>query len=233
MEKLLYCANHLLKKHLHVLLTLIIAVSIISCSTTPKNKLLNEAQLKEVFTEQQINDLNTILQFFENQIGINPEDSDEQSTQKYYQYIDKLYAAMRKGKAEKLISIEEQLAMYQQIDTQTFNQIWTLGAGYKKKWKGDTLRVIHLNYEGKYKSFLKLVADSIPIVKEKYYDRFQTIGHISPTMKADLIINKEQFDLRDIRIRLLYAIHYLTLNDENKRREKYNWKSQTFDKHVG
>ncbi len=222
---------HHITLNVKIFIFLGLLLSLKACTSEPPNLLANESLITQIFSAQEIENLHTILTFFEEAIGVQSKDDDPQITAKYHSYIDELYGQMRKGKSNLTIPIEEQLAMYETIDTQTFNQIWTLGAGYKKKWKGDTLRVIHLNYEGKYKSFLKLAADSIPIIKEKYYDRFHAVGHISPSMKADLIINKEQFDLKDIKIRLVFAIHYLTLNDESKRREKYNWKTQTYDAH--
>ncbi|MEN8123272.1 MAG: hypothetical protein ABFS35_23245 [Bacteroidota bacterium] len=117
------------------------------------------------------------------------------------------------------IPFENQIQMYDRIDEITFQNIWT----FNKSWKPDlpgTLKSIGIKYNSKYVDFLELFGKESEVVNN-YYEDLMSCGDISPTMVADVLINHAQYDIQDERIRLLIAIHYLTLNDQYERKEKY------------
>jgi hypothetical protein len=68
--------------------------------------------------------------------------------------------------------------------------------------------------------FLKTFGEEDSVINN-YYNSLDIAGDISPTMFADLAINYKNYNLKDPKIRLIIAIHYLTLNDKYERKEKY------------
>ena len=53
-----------------------------------------------------------------------------------------------------------------------------------------------------------------------YHDRFMQVGDISPTIVAFMMKEINEEDVMDERVRLMMAIHYLTLNEKNVERQK-------------
>jgi hypothetical protein len=87
----------------------------------------------------------------------------------------------------------------------------------------DTLKYIDYNrINSKYPKFLKELGKEYELIKN-YSESLETSGGISPIMIGDILIIKKhhQYDLNDIRLQLVLAIHYLTLNDQYERKEKY------------
>ncbi|WP_442267004.1 hypothetical protein ACSIGC_04715 [Tenacibaculum sp. ZS6-P6] len=54
-----------------------------------------------------------------------------------------------------------------------------------------------------------------------YVNNFNIASDFGPTMISQVIMNYEAFQIEDIKSKLLIAIHYLTLNDQHWREEKY------------
>src|SRR5690606_37030705 len=117
------------------------------------------------------------------------------------------------------IPFSEQQKLYDSISDSTFNQIWCLGKSWKRD-SPDTLKHIGLRYDGKYSEFLKSFGKENKVIQGDY-QTFEDAGAISPSMVAGLLFNYEDYDVRDIRIKLIVAIHYLTMSDQNERKEEY------------
>ncbi|MDP3352955.1 MAG: hypothetical protein Q8S44_04370 [Flavobacteriaceae bacterium] len=118
------------------------------------------------------------------------------------------------------VNFEQQLEMYKQIDKSTFNKIWYFQKSWPHKEQKDTLKNISFRPENKYFEFLEKCGKDNKAVNY-YSDTFKASGDISPSMNASLIMQYELYDISDIRTKLIIAIHYLTLNDQNWRKEKY------------
>lgn len=127
---------------------------------------------------------------------------------------------VEEGEFDTKISFEEQKQLYDHIDSTTFNEIWTFSWKIRSTPNSrDTLQSILWNHDGKYIRFLKEFSKDSDVVKN-YYETYEKAGQISPLMISGLVIHFDKYDVSDIRMRLLIAIHYLTLNDDTKREEK-------------
>jgi len=212
------CTAKTKKSKMKQLILLILLPTIISCS--PKDQKISENMtIKSVFDSAEIRDLEKILMFFETQICQNENVSTENVQNCYQSFFIRMEKAEEIGSIDLKISFESQLKLYKEIDSATFNQIWTFNQSWKKN-SLDTLKSITYNCNGKFVRFLETFAKEDEVVKE-YYNSFQLAGDIGPTMVARLRKLHKDYDTHDIRIRLLIAIHYLTLNDQYHRIEKY------------
>ena len=127
--------------------------------------------------------------------------------------------AVETGRLEFQLPYAEQEKLMKELDIRSFYEVW----GNLRTWKrgSDTLKVVNNKYNGKYIKFLKSFSKE-NIKVQKYVFSYENIGDISPTMIADIVTNFNEYDRRDERIKLLIAIHYLTLNERNKIHEILN-----------
>jgi len=175
--------------------------------------------VNKFFNKSEIKDLQTILDFFENQICNTEKIEDEFKFDCYHVFFRRLDSLEVIGDVDIKISFEAQRQLYQQIEQNTFNQIWKFGkAGLEPPY--DTLNQISLRYDGKYIEFLEELGHEDKLLKN-YYESFIAAGTISPDSIAHLLKMYNDYDIKDIRVRLLISIHYLTLNDQFERKEKY------------
>lgn len=97
-------------------------------------------------------------------------------------------------------------------------QIWDFSPCWHRDCPDDTLKCITYSYNGKYLTYLEELGNENHLI-QKYHEAYHFLGDISPTMVASILLDYKNYDIRDIRIRLVIAIHYLTLNDQFERRE--------------
>jgi len=176
--------------------------------------------ISETFNASEINDLQIILDFFNGQICDSKNRSYNSLNQCYEKYCLEIREQQKiENGFNSKIDFEQQLEMYKRLNSKSFDNIWQIDKSWNYK-SSDTLQYLGLNYVGKYQNFLKKYGEENKVIFD-YYDHFKAAGDISPSIIAGLIMNYELYDISDIRTKLVIAIHYLTLNDQNWRKEKY------------
>ncbi len=191
----------------------------LSCTSQKQNDLSNDQTIKESFNTTEINDLTKIQSFFDKSIGLTESDKQENLEKVYTDFF------LQNSDIEKIsdfklsINFNDQKELYNQLDKKTFDDIWEIS--WSKEINSiDTLKQIQLNRQGGYVKFLKTFGEQDSVINN-YYNSLEIAGDISPTMVADLIKNYKNYNVNDPKIRLIIAIHYLTLNDKFERKEKY------------
>ena len=203
-------------KNLLLISTLLIALS---CTTQKQNDLLNDQTTKKLFTTTEINDLAKIQTFFDKSIGLTDSDKQENVEKVYTDFFLQNADIEKVADFKTLINFSDQKELYNQLDENTFNDIWEISWS-KKGNSVDSLQHIQLNGHGKYMDLLKTVGKQDTVINN-YYNSLEIAGDISPSMFADLVRNYENYNINDSKIRLIIAIHYLTINDQLKRKAKY------------
>ena len=203
-------------RKLPLILTMIVAIS---CSSQRQDSLLNDSTIKMVFDSSEINDLLKIQDFFDKSIGLTDKNKDEDVLKVYADFFNTNSEIEKVADLELPINFNDQKDLYNQIDKKTFENIWSIGWS-RKMDSNDTLKNVELNRHGKYVEFLKTLGKQDSII-DKYCTGLEVAGDISPAMVADLVKNYNNYNIKDPKIRLMIAIHYLTLNDKFERKEKY------------
>lgn len=198
---------------------LVLIISFLGFSCSKKQSLENDQLINQTFSKSEIRDLEIILDFFENQICSNENTESENVEDCYDAFFKRMRKSEYTGSVDINIPYSEQEEMYKQISDSTFNQIWTFNKAQNVDRK-DTLKSITYNIDGTYFSFLRNLGEEYPRI-QKYCYTFIACGYFSPTMVPDLLVNYEEYNIDDIKIRLFVAIHYLTMYDQYQRVEKY------------
>ena len=152
-------------------------------------------------------------------IGLTDKNKDEDVLKVYADFFNTNSEIEKVADLELPINFNDQKDLYNQIDKKTFENIWSIGWS-RKMDSNDTLKNVELNRHGKYVEFLKTLGKQDSII-DKYCTGLEVAGDISPAMVADLVKNYNNYNIKDPKIRLMIAIHYLTLNDKFERKEKY------------
>jgi len=177
----------------------------------------SDSELKANFTSEQISDLTEIRKFFIKQVC----ESDFKSC--YEQTKHDSLQASGNGIWSK-IDFKEQKKLYDRISKLTFNEIWMICKSTNHR-TNEEKKSICANAIGKYQKYLSDFGKQNPRIA-KYAERVEASGDFGGLDVSywNVLIDKEHFDLNDPNIQLILGIHYLSLNDQEKRNE--NWISE-------
>ncbi|MBS2211989.1 hypothetical protein KEM09_11270 [Carboxylicivirga mesophila] len=184
-----------------------------------QQKMELDSTINHLFNQSEIKDLETILNFFNNQIARFIGQSSENEELCYLKFLEIMTTPPDTACFDVPISFEEQLEMYSQISDTTFNQIWVFHESMKKN-STVTNKRLELTFHGKYQLFLKQLGNEYKFLKN-YHESLRAMRCLSASMWWNPIVHHKEYNLNDIKVRLFIAIHYLTINDQNKRREKF------------
>jgi len=191
-----------------------------SCSTSESTDLKSNKTISETFNESEIKDLQIIFDFFNNQICNSKKLNNESLNECYEIYCYEIREQRKTGfNFNSKIDFEKQLEMYKRIDKSTFKEIWYF-QNRKDINSLDNYKYLEYSYLGKYKSFLKNYGQENKAI-HNFYEGIEFEGGINPSTLGGLDIHYENFDISDIRTKLVIAIQYLTFNDQLERIEKY------------
>ena len=199
---------------------ILIAIFLTNCTSKSINILNSNTLIKKSFNKSEIKDLQKIFDFFNNEIC----NSNYGKLNECYQN----YCSKKKKQVEQNVELEfstninfeKQQKLYSKIQNNTFKEIWSFQKSLPIRERKDTLKHLSFNHNGKFVKFIKQYGNENKKIKD-YYESFLIFRDISPAMFAGILMEFEDYDIKDIRTKLIFAIHYLTFNDQNLREEKY------------
>ncbi|AXP81576.1 hypothetical protein CJ739_2503 [Mariniflexile rhizosphaerae] len=195
---------------------LIFGITILQVNSSCKSQ-YSATELNNNFTAEQISDLKKITDFFKKEMCLYM-DSDFKTC---YKQIPHEYLEATGNPFWININFEKQKELYKQISKSTFDEIWMF---CKSRTYPDGLESKSLcaNATGKYQKFLSDLGGINPRVA-KYAEGINASGDFSPMdfHYWNVLKIKKYFDLDDPNIQLILAIHYLSLNDQEKRKDKW------------
>lgn len=189
---------------------------------TKKATQLSEIEeIRNVFTESEIGDLELLFDFFNKSIC---RDADENLDNCYYNFFEKVKNSADSGSLYLHIPIKDQLAVYEEFSDSTFYQIWAFGKTSNEENPNDILGSVYYKWDGKFFKFLKKFAPKNEFAKS-YLESVEATGSPGPSLIAGITYNYKNFEIEELSVKFIIAIHFLTLNDEYKREENNEHKS--------
>mgnify|MGYP000197421695 FL=1 len=167
-------------------------------------------------TETEIQDLQRLTSFFQDQMC--------GSNDKFKPCLDSLIPHLVESGYQAIlenIDFEEQQALYASFKTDLFSEIWEYSK-VKNIQENKYYKLIAFKIDGKYASFLKDLAKR-NLELEEYYDRMMESGDWESMglLQQRIYTNPDHYDLKDPAIQVLIAVHFLTQNDQQKRKEAW------------
>ena len=200
-------------KILKILFGIIILSFFASCKSQ-----YSTSELKNNFTESEIEDLNKIRKFFISETCVNSQNNFKD----YFKKIPHDYLETYGNGFWENINFEKQTELYNQISKSTFDKIWTFCKTEYRTEPNKKYKSLCVISEGKYLNYLTELGINNPRINE-YAKWVNESGDISSMFlrTSEILKNKKYVNLNDPNTQLLIAIQYLTLNDQLKRKEEW------------
>lgn len=188
-------------------LTIILYFIFSGCENSKPSDIENDPLMKKYFNKNEIKDMKKILLFFENEVKQGCEHTTQTCLKTYLKNAKTMYL-----NNDLNISKEKETLLLNNISESLFNSIWGKGNLTDKNTE-----IIMIKPESRYMDFLKEIGNTKPAIK-KYYDAATAIPVVLNAATVDFIFfHYNNFDLTDAKQRLILAIHFLTLNDQDFR----------------
>jgi len=176
-------------------------------------------ELKNHFSEKEIDDLEKIVSFYTNQLSKNGSENFEDI------FNTTLIEFMDSTSKDNFYSLDfnKQKKLYRSISDDTFNKIWIFNKRFNYNDRSTAFKNIGFKHDSKYNQFLREVSLKNDFIKE-YTHLLEGTGSFEQlNILTYLIIeNKDKFDLNDPNIQLIIAIDNLSNNDSNNRKELFD-----------
>ena len=186
----------------------IIGLLMFGCQTKQSDDLFKSAILSEAFSENEISDLKKVMKFFDDEIKLSF--SSESLINSYSVFFKKSKEMMNEGQLYINISSSKQDSLFDNLNDNTINKIWVKGKRYNEK---DTTEIISLDINSKYIQFLRSLSKKNNLI-QGYVNQLIVAGDISPNKSFFFIQNFDSLNFNSEELRLIMAIHYLTLNNQ-------------------
>ena len=182
-----------------------------SCSKQENILLMNDNLVNNYYNSTEIAELMRIQLFFDEAIGItNMLDTDE--LENAYSQLFMLNKDIKQASELQIPFDEEDVrALFGKIDVDVINDIWGQNSfitGIVSEGSKD----LEINANGEFVRLLKEMGEKDLQAKE-YYNSLKLPGDITPNLVASLAKASDQYNIDDPKIRLLIAIHYITIRD--------------------
>ena len=199
------------------LILLSIMVILFSCQIEKDTKL----ESNKTFSESETKEIINLLNQFDSEICKNENKENGNISICYQAFFQRIVKEIENGSYEIGINEASQKRIVETLSPELYKEFWKQGEGIinrripnSNETFSDSIQSLYIA-KGKYFEFLENEVSKINPTTKQYFDKFITVGDISPSMVADVAKNYENYDIKDERIRFLIAIHYLTLNDQN------------------
>jgi hypothetical protein len=181
--------------------SLIIYTSLFGCVATGKN---TQNELKSFFNESEIKELKIISDEFDKQLlsnfGVN------ELEKSYFKFFVSIEQAKTSDEFILKISFIDMGSILEKINTNVLSLIWELDSLNQQ----GLIEIKSLRLKGPYADFLKLYGKENSILKE-YFESIEISGDVSPFSIGLLRTKARQLNISDSNIRLILAIHYLSI----------------------
>ncbi|MVO11080.1 hypothetical protein GOQ30_18065 [Flavobacterium sp. TP390] len=174
------------------------------------------SELKNNFTENEIEDLNKIREFFISETCVNTQNDFKSCFKKIpHEYLQ----AYGNGFWEN-INFERQTELYKQISKSTFDKIWMFCKSGNPNEPDKHYKFLCAVSQGQYSNYLSELGKNNKRIAE-YAKSINDYGAFTSLELTtwEILNNKKYINLNDPNVQLILAIHFLTLNDDLKRVE--------------
>lgn len=172
--------------------------------------------LSAQFNNDEVESILLCMEFFENELrtffNLNQE-SEEDPIAMFIEYTEDNYPEF-----EIPLDFSAQQDLYQKLNTHFFFQIW--GYGLLTRGEDQTTYIsLNLKTDSPLLAYLRKRSKKMRVITD-YLNTLEVVGDISPSMVGTMASFIPQEHQKSLELRILLTLHYLTLNDRTKRRDR-------------
>ncbi len=185
-----------------------------NCNKSYETLLYKDQLLKKHFSQDDVKMLNEILLFFDKVVKQGCQNKSN-ITKCYFKYLKRIKENYSTGDLSLNISPKEQKELFNRINAESFKKIWV----YNKSFSRETDingEILSIKNQSEYIDFLKTMSEYDNTVKG-YYESYRSAGEMNAGSVSYVVHSYQKFNLDDEKIRLILAIHYLTLNAQTNK----------------
>ncbi len=200
---------------------LYIIILLFGCNSPAAKQLKEYPDIRSAFENDEIDELQRILDFFTLQICTGEFDfaNNKENESCYRQWMTKFATNEKTGDLNVEISFEKQMIFINSLESTIIRDLW-IEIPPREINGVMSNGSIDLTPDGIVYKLLIELKDEYKTM-DSYYNSLVASGDLSPRMVANMIVNHKKYDVSDSRIRLVIAIHYLTMNERHSlKREK-------------
>ncbi len=179
---------------------------LLSCNSN--KTLTNSDIISGIFSSEEAVDLQRIHDFFAREICKKTGIDENNTIACFENFQEEMKATGKTGTYTYLIDFERIKELFTDLKTGVFNQIWTKENSIDEH--GFPHEIISINLPSDYTLFLKKVGEKDEAIAA-YHEDLLKAGGISATTTASMLMLPEKYNVDDPHVRLIIAIHYLTI----------------------
>ena len=199
-------------------IALILCLSILTSCENNNSLLINNQTFDQPETQQLVK----LLDKFDQALCRIESKNQDNVEDCYKSFFNRIWNEVQQGGYDVGIDKETYEDIVSVLSDELKNKIWFQGVGiinrrYPSNSRNiypDTVVSLSIGHTD-YFEYLQNEVAGINSNTKLYVDRLEATGSISPSMFADVVENYTQYDVTDDRLKLLIAIHYLTLTHDN------------------
>jgi hypothetical protein len=203
-------------KKLVYLMAVLFLISCAEQELITYNEMRSDKFMSDFFTDNELQDLAKIVDFFESEMLEKFSESKKYNLQETYKKFNIADSIEYRKNFSYLIflNFKKQKELYKKLDSNLVYKIWV----HPRSNKTNKLikEELFIKCYGEYLNFLKKVGE-IDIkygLFKRYAQGVENQCGISIQNTMDLTLNYRFFNTEDIKTRLLFAVHYLSTNEE-------------------
>ncbi|MFY9242890.1 MAG: hypothetical protein WAO74_07680 [Polaribacter sp.] len=170
-----------------------------------------DSVVSEFFNDKEIVELGKIILFFESQML---EETKEVNTEKRYKSFLRSDSIRLLDKHRVYtFDYKKQEKLYSNLDTIFFDSFWDIGFiqdTYKKDKQYDFFNI--KSYD-KYGQFLEKLSKQNVFFEDYHFSTVIVNDFLSPNASSNLIVHYKNYNFKDIKVRLIYSLHYIYQNE--------------------
>lgn len=191
----------------------------------------NQLQSNKTFNEQETKELMELLHKFDAEICHIEHVDDKQIFDCYQSFFERMEKCIIDPSLKSGISETAYQQIVETLSPNLRDEIWIRGISIEQQKIPnsdsqeifrDTFPSTIVNTQGKYFQYLQNEVAKIDFRIEGYVEYLDRAGCIAPNLVVDVFKNHSQYNIKDEGVRLLLAIHYLTLKSHEIEAKAFN-----------
>ena len=194
----------------------ILVLAIINSSCQDSFTVKNDENIQNLFSEKEINDINSIVKFVDNKVL--SKSNDKNIDLAYHNYFESLSKTIKEdSRIPSAFDEKEKYSFLESLDKNTFNDFFRIRNQLKNVRYKDTIltnidnvKLLKINASGKFMEYLGKTGETDDFYKE-LHENIEIAGDLPASFGTWFPVNHNDFDFNKVKNRLWAAVYLLKM----------------------